>query len=79
MQTTLVSVDLDDVGCYHAIHGLPPPSQQQLGNVLERCLPRFLELFGQLNVLATFFVIGRDLARDLKDFGRGATHRRLRT
>jgi hypothetical protein len=72
LQTTLVSVDLDDVGCYHAIHGLPPPSQWQLGIVLERCLPRFLDLFAELKIRATFFVIGRDLARDLKAGGQGA-------
>jgi hypothetical protein len=65
-------VDLDDVGCYHAIHGFPPPSQQQLGIVLERCLPRFLDLFSELNVRGTFFVIGRDLARDMEAGGRGA-------
>jgi peptidoglycan-N-acetylglucosamine deacetylase len=68
----LLSVDLDDVGCYHAIHGLKPPAQQQLGIVLERCLPRFLELFRELGVRATFFIIGRDLERDLSDAGRGA-------
>ena len=48
------------------------PSQQQLGIVLERCLPRFLDLFSELSVRATFFVIGRDLERDLKAEGRGA-------
>jgi peptidoglycan/xylan/chitin deacetylase (PgdA/CDA1 family) len=40
--------------------------------VLERALPRFLELFAQLDVRATFFVIGRDLERDLAGEGRGA-------
>ncbi len=70
--TTLVSVDLDDLVCYHAIHGLPPPSEEQRGLVLERCLPRFLELFDELGVRATFFVIGRDLERDLKSGGAGA-------
>ena len=71
-QRTLVSVDLDDVSCYHAIHGLPAPSERQLGIVLERCLPRFLDLFAELKVRATFFVIGRDLERDLKNGRRGA-------
>jgi hypothetical protein len=71
-RTTLVSVDLDDVACYHAIHGLEPPSTEQQGIVLERCLPRYLDLFAELGVRATFFVIGRDLARDLEAGGRGA-------
>lgn len=58
---TLVSVDLDGIGCYHAIHGLPAPASSQAGIVLERCLPRFLALFDELGVRATFFVIGHEL------------------
>lgn len=72
LPTTLVSVDLDDLACYHAIHGLPPPSREAAGVGLERWLPRFLELFAHLGVRATFFVIGRDLARDLEGRGAGA-------
>jgi hypothetical protein len=71
-RSTIVSVDLDDISCYHAIHGLPPPTGGAAGVVLERCLPRFLELFDDIGVRATFFVIGRDLQRDLADGGRGA-------
>jgi hypothetical protein len=70
---TLISVDLDDLACYHAIHGLAPPSDQQSRIVIERCLPRFLTLFEELGVRATFFVIGRDLSRDLAAGGCGAT------
>jgi len=69
---TLLSVDLDDAACYHAIHGLPAPSDAQARAGLERWLPRFLELFARAGVRATFFVIGRDLDRDLKGEGRGA-------
>jgi hypothetical protein len=76
LPATLISVDLDDVACYHQIHGLPPPSRQVAGAGLERWLPRYLELFAQLGVRATFFVIGRDLARDLDDHGAGAEHLR---
>lgn len=71
-RSTIVSVDLDDLACYHAIHGLAPPEPARAGVVLERCLPRFLELFDELGVRATFFVIGRDLQRDLAAGGRGA-------
>mgnify|MGYP001156535827 CR=1 FL=1 len=71
-RSTIVSVDLDDLACYHAIHGLAPPDPARAGVVLERCLPRFLELFAELGVRATFFVIGRDLQRDLAAGGRGA-------
>lgn len=69
---TTVSVDLDDVGCYHAIHGLPPPDAETAGLVLQRCLPRFLALFAACGIKATFFVIGRDLQRDLEAGGEGA-------
>ncbi|MEE9385809.1 MAG: polysaccharide deacetylase family protein [Nannocystaceae bacterium] len=68
---TTVSVDLDDVACYHAIHGLPPPTDAQRALVLQRCLPRFLELFAEHKVKATFFVVGRDLARELATAGAG--------
>lgn len=72
LPATLISVDLDDVACYHAIHGLPPPPRHVAGAGLEQWLPRFLELFARLGVRATFFVIGRDLARDLDARGAGA-------
>jgi hypothetical protein len=68
---TLVSVDLDDIACYHGIHGLPEPLAEQRGVVLARCLPRFLELFATLGVRATFFAIGRDLEADARAGGVG--------
>src|SRR5688500_18237254 len=57
---TLVSVDLDPIGCYHAIHGLPPPAAEHADVVLARALPRFLELFAELGAKVTFFVVGED-------------------
>jgi len=56
-----VSVDLDGLGCYAAIHGL----SLRLDERAERAVPelavqRFCELFEALGVRATFFVIGRD-------------------
>jgi hypothetical protein len=72
LRGTLVSVDLDDLACYHAIHGLPPPAPEQAAVVLEKCLPRFLRLFNEMNVRATFFVVGRDLERDMQGTGHGA-------
>jgi peptidoglycan/xylan/chitin deacetylase (PgdA/CDA1 family) len=68
----LISVDLDDVSCYHAIHGLGAAPDRSRGAVLERCLPRFLDLFADTGTKATFFVIGRDLERDREEGGRGA-------
>lgn len=59
--TTVVGVDLDDVGCYHAIHGLRAPAARSAGTALLRWLPRFLELFDELRIRATFFAIGADV------------------
>jgi peptidoglycan-N-acetylglucosamine deacetylase len=65
-------VDLDDLACYHAVHGLRTASMEERRIVLARCLPRFLNLFEELGVRATFFVIGRDLSRDFDAGGCGA-------
>jgi hypothetical protein len=57
---TLVSVDLDPIGCYHAIHGLSAPAAEHADVILTRALPRFLELFAELDAKVTFFVVGAD-------------------
>ncbi len=68
-RSTAVSVDLDDLGCYYAVHGVDGQARRL---ALTRWLPRFLELFETLRIKATFFVIGRDLEADLRDTGEGA-------
>ena len=55
-----LSVDLDEIGCYTAIHGLPPFEGDAAHAIYRRAIPRFRELFDDLGVRATFFVIGRD-------------------
>ncbi len=72
--STIVSLDLDDVACYHAIWGLPEPRPEAARLALEVWLPRFLDVFAKLDVHATIFVIGRDLERDLSAGGRGAAN-----
>ncbi len=65
-----ISVDLDEVPCYAAIHGLldsPDPAvRAQLAAsqqaIYERALPRLVRLFEEEGLRATFFVIGRDVA-----------------
>ncbi|MEM6292993.1 MAG: polysaccharide deacetylase family protein [Myxococcota bacterium] len=66
---TLVSVDLDDLDCYLAVHGHGKGAPSL---ALTRWLPRFLDLFDTLDVKATFFVIGRDLQADVAGAGEGA-------
>jgi peptidoglycan-N-acetylglucosamine deacetylase len=56
-----VSVDLDGLGCYAAIHGLSAPlDDRALRAVPVTALQRFCELFAALRMPATFFVIGRE-------------------
>ncbi len=57
-----VSVDLDGLGCYAAIHGLRVAlDDRALRAVPEVALGRFCELFAAERVPATFFAIGREV------------------
>ena len=59
-----VSVDLDEIDCYAAIHGLLEGRKHTgLTAIYDRVLERFARLFRELQIPATFFAIGRDLAR----------------
>ncbi len=60
-----VSVDLDEIACYHAIYGLEDQPDAASRAVWDLAVPRFLELFDDLGVRGTFFVVGRDLDDDL--------------
>lgn len=57
-----LSVDLDEIPCYAAIHGLPVPEDESADAIYRAALPRFLRLFREEGIRATFFAIGRDLA-----------------
>ena len=56
-----LSVDLDEIGCYAAIHGLAPPSEDAARAIYRKAVPRLRRLFADLHVPATFFAIGTDL------------------
>jgi peptidoglycan-N-acetylglucosamine deacetylase len=58
-----VSVDLDGLACYAAIHGIEAGAldERALRAVSEVATARFCELFAGLGIQATFFVIGADL------------------
>lgn len=56
-----VSVDLDEVGCYAAIHGLTPPDEDAAHAIYLRAVPRFERLFADEGIPATFFAIGSDV------------------
>jgi peptidoglycan/xylan/chitin deacetylase (PgdA/CDA1 family) len=56
-----VSVDLDEIPCYAAIHGLPSPPVHAARAIYEKALPRLARLFEEERIPATFFAIGSDL------------------
>ena len=58
-----VSVDLDGLGCYAAIHGQDPKAldRRALEAVPVEALGRLCSLFADLKIPATFFAIGREL------------------
>lgn len=58
-----ISVDLDEVGCYGAVHSVEIPEGPALHAVYDRCVPRLTELFEAESIRATFFAIGSDLDR----------------
>jgi peptidoglycan/xylan/chitin deacetylase (PgdA/CDA1 family) len=59
-----VSVDLDEIPNYHAIHGLSPPAADRAHAVYDTGLDR-LEAFARAHHMPlTFFAVGRDLARE---------------
>ncbi len=61
LRLAALSVDLDEVDCYTAIHGLPAPGLEAAHAVYRKALPRFERLFEQMGVAATFFAVGRHL------------------
>ncbi len=58
-----VSVDLDEVPLYAAIHGLATPDGPSAHAVYDRCVPRLTEWLDGESIRATFFAIGKDLER----------------
>lgn len=60
-----LSVDLDEIDNYTAIHGLSSNlvDGRAAHAIYDQALPRFAQFFGEHDIPATLFAIGRDLAR----------------
>lgn len=61
MRAAAVNVDIDSLYLYYRIHGLD--EARATNAVWERGVVRFAELFDELGVRATFFVVAADLER----------------
>jgi len=74
-----VSIDLDGFGCYYRIHGLGKPPAELEHSILERALPRAAALFARHGIHVTWFVVGRDIDKDVGGDGarRSANGARL--
>lgn len=59
-----ISIDLDDVPRYAAIHGIRDVSRGAAHAVYDRCVDRLTAWLDDESIRGTFFVIGEDLRRD---------------
>ncbi len=59
-----ISIDLDEVPRYAAIHGLQTPRGPAAHAVYDRCVPRLTAWLDSESIRATFFAIGEDLERE---------------
>jgi peptidoglycan/xylan/chitin deacetylase (PgdA/CDA1 family) len=69
-----VSVDLDEIPNYYAIHGLPEPRGPARTLVYDVALGRLTRLARHLEIPLTLFAIGSDLARPEAAAGLRAAH-----
>ncbi len=63
MRLCAVSVDLDEIPNYFAIHGLPEPSAPERWLVYDVAIDRLREFARELSLPMTLFAIGNDLRR----------------
>lgn len=70
MPRCAISIDVDPIPCYYRIHGLGPVPARLRHVIVERALPRFLEIFERRRIAATFFFVAGDL--DARESGPSA-------
>lgn len=63
MKLAAISIDLDEVGRYAAIHGIRAEIGEAAHAVYDRCVPRLAAWLTRESIPATIFVIGEDLER----------------
>jgi hypothetical protein len=64
MSLLALSIELDEIGCYHRAHGLPPPAPKLSRLVYNRALPRIVRFVEELKLPVTVYVSGKDLEFD---------------
>lgn len=76
MRLCAVSVDLDEIPNYFAIHGLSAPEGPERTLVYDRALDRLGKLAAELSIPLTLFAVGSDLARPQAAAKIAAAHAR---
>ena len=61
MALVSVTVDLDEISCYTAIHGIDGLDGDAARAVYTRALPRIAAFLGDMDIRGTLFAVGRDL------------------
>lgn len=56
-----VSIDVDDLACYYRIHGLGEAPEELASVIVENAVPRAARLLSKRGIIATWFVVGRDV------------------
>src|SRR4051812_7938873 len=64
MRVCALSVDLDEIHHYYAIHGLPPPAPPVCHRVYDVALGRYRDFARAYRVPLTLFTVGADLRRE---------------
>ena len=64
MRLAAISVDLDEIPNYFAIHGLPPPQGASAHAVYDVAIRRLESFARQHDLPLTLFAVGADMARD---------------
>ncbi len=71
LQHCAISIDLDDLSCYYRIHGMGQAPADLRTVILENAVPRAAEWLARHDVVATWFVVGRDV--DVEAVGDSGT------
>ncbi len=61
MQRCAVSIDVDDLACYYRIHGLGAAPEELTSVILENAVPRAAAWLARHGLVATWFLVGRDV------------------
>lgn len=65
-KTCAISIDLDEIYNYYNLRKLKPLPSVNKNAVYKEAIPRFLNIFDEYKIKATFFVVGKDARKNMK-------------